>query len=578
MKAENRPLYLLAVGIVSIGLFLALLAYVLYQKEYTKMEAAAHSLSHTNMLLLESQLKNMDATITTISQEYLANPTLEAAKKVFELFKHHKMTNPLIYEMGILNASGEIVAWSRDEKPPFVKDRDYVEQHLKNQNSASYLSPPVLSRTSKDKWVLIFSRAFRDSGGALLGIGVGIFDVSALEVLFDSHRENESFASSLIHNDGTIILRTPRLGSITGQKATFMNLIDKEQDMQSVLVSNARDGKDRLAFLHYIREYDIYTAGTVDMEEWLSEWRNSITVLFGLWLLLLVLGVFGARNWRRYIIQEDRYLAELKDAQQELEETNQNLEYRIEEELEAKIEKERLLIQSSKMGAMGELTNHIAHHWRQPLSVILLSIQDLEYFYFEQRDDAGFKQKAEHAKNSIQKISEMISKLGSFYRTSSNPTLFRLDDSIKKVIDFYQNSHYDPISISLQEEANITLYGYPVDLEHAILQIIINAKDIMIERKIAYPIVTITTKNDGGACNITIKDNGGGIDSAIMDRIFEPYFTTKFPTVGTGLSLYVAYHIIKNLFQGNIKVNNSKDGAIFELSFPITEAPKQGLL
>jgi C4-dicarboxylate-specific signal transduction histidine kinase len=121
------------------------------------------------------------------------------------------------------------------------------------------------------------------------------------------------------------------------------------------------------------------------------------------------------------------------------------------------------------------------------------------------------------------------------------------------------------ISISFCSEGDPTISGYPNEYAQVLLNILMNARDVLIERNAPAAKISLHAFTEDGKTVVTIGDNAGGIDEEIIDRLFDPYFTTKEPDKGTGIGLFMSKTIIENNMAGSLTVRNAGDGAEFRI-------------
>lgn len=251
----------------------------------------------------------------------------------------------------------------------------------------------------------------------------------------------------------------------------------------------------------------------------------------------------------------------------ELEEYRSYLEQKVNREVERRLQSEKMMIHQAKLAAMGDLTSRIAHHWRQPLSSFSVALENMRESF-----EAGEVTKENYGKiideiiDQVHHMSELISKFHYYFRTDTEIRDFSIKESVEETVSFFLNSvpegRFD-LKLIIKNDKNIR--GIPRDFGYAILSILNNAKDAMELRRIENPRINIGIDEIEDRTRILVRDNGGGIDNEILDRIFEPYYTTKFPSVGTGMGLYVVRNIIEEQMNGKISVENSDEGAVFTI-------------
>ena len=227
------------------------------------------------------------------------------------------------------------------------------------------------------------------------------------------------------------------------------------------------------------------------------------------------------------------------------------------------IKQENLLIQRSKMAAMGEMIGNIAHQWRQPLSQISGLFFDIESAYdFKELDKEYLTKRVDEANDILEYMSRTIDDFRNFFNPNSIKEEFSIQEALTNAVKIVNSTlKYHNIQIDIQVKQDLKINGYKNEYAQAVVNIISNAKDILIERKIQNPLIKIYMKDDNNLC---IEDNAGGVNKEIIDKIFDPYFTTKFD-YGTGIGLYMTKLIIEEKMNGAIKVENSQSGAIFSI-------------
>lgn len=256
----------------------------------------------------------------------------------------------------------------------------------------------------------------------------------------------------------------------------------------------------------------------------------------------------------------------------ELLKLNQTLEQRIQEEVVKNREKDRLLFQQSRLASMGEMIANIAHQWRQPLSELNITLYKMHKLYEQeiQKQNSKFDNSYWHAKKVIGKMSDTIEDFRSFFSPDRQKEVFLLSHVAKEAIDIMQGTlEKNAIKIELNVISDFKIKGYFNEFSQVLINIINNANDAFCYKKIKMRFVSIKIDTSfNGDAIIQICDNAGGIDEAILDKIFEPYFTTKHSSVGTGLGLYMSKMIITNSMDGTIVVANDGDGVCFKITIP----------
>ena len=240
--------------------------------------------------------------------------------------------------------------------------------------------------------------------------------------------------------------------------------------------------------------------------------------------------------------------------------------FKMEQEVERRIEKEYFLMQQSKLATMGEMIGHIAHQWRQPLAELGGVFMNLDSAYeFGELDGKYLKEKVKNGNELIKYMSNTIDDFRNFFVPNRDKEFFELSKYIQSAVNIIEATltyHHIKLEIIATNEP-IYILGYPSEFSQVILNLLNNAKDVLVERDIAYPKIRVESRHVDDEVIISVWDNGGGVDEEIMAEIFDIYFSTKMNKGGTGLGLYMSKLIIETKLLGKITVSNSNDGAKF---------------
>ena len=242
--------------------------------------------------------------------------------------------------------------------------------------------------------------------------------------------------------------------------------------------------------------------------------------------------------------------------------------------------KEQLLYQQSKMASLGEMIANIAHQWRQPLSIISTGATGmLAKKEFAILTDEDFKNTCESINTNVQYLSQTIDDFRNFIQGDSKPVRFDLKNDVNEFVNIVDSSikkHQINVILNLIEDTEIK--GYPNELIQCFINIFNNSKDALIENnEIDNRYIFISQVIENETIILEFKDNAGGIPEEIINNIFEPYFTTKHKSQGTGLGLHMTYTLIVNAMKGDISVQNVVykfnekicNGASFKITIPI---------
>ena len=252
--------------------------------------------------------------------------------------------------------------------------------------------------------------------------------------------------------------------------------------------------------------------------------------------------------------------------QNELQTLHNNLEDEIKKAIKEIREKDHMLIKQSKQAAMGEMIGNIAHQWRQPLNAIGIKIQNIEEAYeFEELTKEYLSKQINETMELLQHMSRTIDDFRNFFRTDKEKQFFNLKDIIKKTVHLIENSfenHVIDIQLDLE---SCMVKGFPNEYSQVLLNILNNAKDAILFDKINNPLIKISLRKENNLAIVKVFNTGKHINRKIMDKIFDPYFTTKHENIGTGIGLYMSKTIIDKNMQGKLYVKNVKKGVEFTI-------------
>lgn len=221
-------------------------------------------------------------------------------------------------------------------------------------------------------------------------------------------------------------------------------------------------------------------------------------------------------------------------------------------------DKDNLLFQQSKMAAMGEMIENIAHQWRQPLSLISTCASGIK---LEKEmniiDEKRLSDSLDMIVENTQYLSKTIDDFRNFFKADKVNEDFYLKDSIEKVLKLLKASIINNnIQIKTSYTDDLKINAYPNEFLQVIINILNNSKDVLLLQDVDSRFINIKTYIKHKNCCIEISDNGGGIAENIISKVFEPYFTTKHKSQGTGIGLYMSHQIISEHMDGKIDIKN----------------------
>lgn len=420
-------------------------------------------------------------------------------------------------------------------------------------------------------WLDLHAVPFRNEEGevvSLLGISPNVTDRHiAMQELFQ--RESDlKYAQKIA-----------KLGSWTYEMSGKLKWSDELYHIYGVSPEDFTPTLEN--FLHLIHPED-----KSSMEGWISaaiEGRNPEELIFRINLPNGTLRFISGRGELTYdaggtpirmsgtaqdITERKQAEDALAEKQQQLEELNKSLEHRIAEAVKELRKKDEILIQQSRQAAMGETLGNIAHQWRQPLNALGLLVQELKMTYgSEEFSKQSLDASVQKAMTLITYMSRTIDDFRNFFKPSKDKTFFSVTSAVNRTLSLIEPSFKNrniEIDVSVLQDSDIN--GYINEYSQVLLNILQNCRDAFEERHIDMRrVVNLTVFREDGKSVVTIADNAGGISEDIIDRIFDPYFTTKGPDKGTGIGLYMSKNIIEKHMDGRISARNIEGGAEFRI-------------
>jgi PAS domain S-box-containing protein len=257
----------------------------------------------------------------------------------------------------------------------------------------------------------------------------------------------------------------------------------------------------------------------------------------------------------------------LTEKQEELAKLNSSLEVRISRDVDDLRQKDQMLILQDRRAVMGEMINNISHQWRQPLNVLGLYLQGLSIAY----DSPGFdkdslEDSVDKSMQVVMHMSRTIDDFRNFFRSDKEKVPFSVNQVIERTLSLVKESFLClNVHIDLLVDGNPMVNGFPYEYTQVLMNILLNARDELVLHNVDDAMILIHAFAEGDSAVVTITDNSSGIDVGIIDKIFDPYFTTKGPDKGTGIGLFMSKTIIEKNMGGRLTVRNTGSGAQFRI-------------
>ncbi len=232
-----------------------------------------------------------------------------------------------------------------------------------------------------------------------------------------------------------------------------------------------------------------------------------------------------------------------------------------------------IIVQQSKSAAMGEMISMIAHQWRQPLQAVSLLAQKIPITKMLEGElsDEFIEVTTADILSQLDYMSSTIDDFRNFFKPDKAKENIHISKIIDQTIEFLSYMiKVDNIDMKVEVVDDVELHTFTNEIVQALINIIKNARDVLIEKRdVDHRKIAVKSYQEDSYCIIEITDNGGGIKEELLEKVFEPYFSTKTSKNGTGLGLYMVKTIIENHCNGDIFAQNTDEGAKFTISLPL---------
>jgi signal transduction histidine kinase len=286
--------------------------------------------------------------------------------------------------------------------------------------------------------------------------------------------------------------------------------------------------------------------------------------------IVLFISLAGFFVFIFFILKQKELLKQkVKQQTQKLENLNKDLQKLVKEEVEKNRQKDKVILKQQKTVALGEMMDAIAHQWKQPLSLILLHVQELniKYEYENKLDIKDIKILGDEVKKDVEHLLDTIDQFRSFFRPNQELLFVSLDEIVSSTLELMKLELIgNNIEVKTDIDKALQIKCIPNEIKHVFINIINNSKDAFNLKNIENRKISIEAFNDDLGLRVNIFDNAGGIPEDVIDKIFISNFTTKKESGGTGIGLYLVKQILDKLL-AEIKVKNVDDGVCFNITF-----------
>jgi signal transduction histidine kinase len=506
-------------------------------------------------------IRHLDNFLVTLRNDYPERQ--EQIPALIASYNRHS-DRELIIQLSITDARGIMVYNTKEmpDKPLDLSDREHVRVHLNSGEDKLFISKPVLGRVSK-KWSIQFTRKVLNRDGTFVGVAVLSVDPDYFTSFFKSIDVGNNGDITLLGMDGVIRARSSNPNSIGTTIPPTDVQIDTGKPMTGIYHSPGHgDPVPCIAAYRRLKHYPLVVrVATAEEEVYrVLHWHRNNMILQGSLASVGLLLIFWLAH--RLTARQQMYT-------KELETINSSLQERITTAIAEIRQKDQVMISQSRQAAMGEMIGNIAHQWRQPLNALAMVLGNIRSAHQYDELTAEYLDKTVEKGNLLlQKMSTTITDFSNFFRPDKAATTFSAREQISHAVALVESGlENQNISVQLDAPQDVLLSGFPNEYSQVLLNLFANARDAIKQSGVAVGIVTIRLyERDGQGC-VSVSDNGGGIPADVIDKVFEPYFSTK--ELGTGIGLYMSKMIIERSMNGSIVVHNIEGGAEFIIVTPM---------
>ncbi len=566
MSDQKKRFYIVAcvLGIVVIWGFLWFQYRYDSKQANIAVETTASNLSKAFEENILGTIRHLDEFLVTLRRIHPQQQDQTAA--LIASYNRHS-DKELIIQLSIIDSRGIMVYNSQGmpDKPLDLSDREHFRVHLNSSEDRLFISKPVKGRVS-NKWSIQFTRKMMHHDGSFAGVAVLSVDPDYFTSFYRSIDVGANGVISLVGLDGVVRARSSAAIRGADPIGTTIPLTRRVIDPTKPPVGvfsgpSAVDGVLRVYSYRRLKAYPLVVVVALAEEEAFSTLRWHRTNI-------IIQGVFASGGFLLILLLALRLNARQRLLTRELENVNSSLQQRIDASITELRQKDQVMISQSRQAAMGEMIGNIAHQWRQPLNALAMVFGNIRSAHQNNElTDEYIEKTFESGNRLIQKMSTTINDFRNFYHPDKEMKVFPVREQLHHAIALVEVGFTSQnITIRLDAPEEVQLPGFPNEYSQVLLNLLTNARDAIKESGVAGGIITVRLfERDGSGCT-AVSDNGGGIPADVMDKIFEPYFSTK--QRGSGIGLYMSKMIIERSMNGTIEVHNIDGGAEFIIVTP----------
>ena len=541
-------------GIVIFIITLLLFLFTIFFTRFLSRVFYLYDLRSKGKTNLYKQLKDRYALAIIASNDSLCDIDLE--KNI--IFFSKKWEDTFFYDKNKINS---IDAW---HELIHEEDKEVVKQlfteHLEGKNKKFVVEYRIKHKDGMYKWVLARGEIFKNKKNKNIRMLMTLMDIDERKNLF----KELSNVERLVESGRIVIFRCSN---------------DNKFLLKTISSSISSYGYDKKDFIeHKIKYFDfIFEEDLMDFKASLKD--AIVRNLSAFSTIYRVKEKSGSIKWvfSRIVLIKDHlntvteFYGYINDITQ-LKLNEKELKEKIKKEVDKNIEKDRLLVHQNKLASMGKMLGNIAPQWRQPLNNISLLIYFVRDHYFKKEfTKKELNENIDHIKFQLDFMSNTIDDFRNFYLPTKSKNSFWIQESIQTAYKIVKSEFDSSNTKLIFNTFDIEVNTYKNEFQQVIVNILSNSHDAAIEKlknETFSPFVKINIEEMKENIKVEIQNNCGSASTEVIKRMFEPYFTTKFESQGTGIGLYMCKVIIEKNIKGSIDAFNTQDGMKFIIVLP----------
>lgn len=515
--------------------------YKSYKSELTSAEIQATNLSHVLEEQILSSFKKIDLVLLDLQDSIKHESEIYHKKSDLKKFlKDHKKRLPELWTIKVFDSKGDLIDDDTDNPVKInVRDRSYFRTLQANPKNELVISEPVIGRASKI-WVVILSRPIISNDNKFSGVINAVVPVEYYYDMFSRINIGEKGSIALFGFDSSIYSRYPLTENIVGTKINLtretLDFINSEKKFHVYKNYSRVDGFEKIYSIRKISHFPLFIAVGLSTQEILNAWKTR-TILY----VIFLTAIFVTFTVTLFIYIRSAELLE---------------------------EQRKLAVQSAKLTTLGEMASNIAHEINNPLTVISTLAMISKFPEAANEKEVRFNNNIDKIIQTVDRIAKIIKSLRTFSRDSYDDPI--LPTSIQSIMNTtselcLQRLKNNQVDVKIEPFEDQLIKGREFQIVQVLMNLLNNSLDALEGRK--DKMVRVRVEDAGKYMRILVQDNGPKIPDDVVDKMMNPFFTTKDMGKGTGLGLSISRGIIEN-HKGHFYFDKNRSETTFVIELP----------